>query len=65
MTQRLLARKVYSNGKQYSSVPELKNILDKAWKELDEKSLRSFLDSLKNRIHELIIKKGDKIHYLL
>ena len=63
--QGLLARKVYSNGKQYSSVQELKEALNKACKELDEKSLKPFLDSLKNRVEELIIKKGGKIHYWL
>ena len=34
-------------------------LLNKAWKKLDEKSLKPFLDSLKNRVQELIIKKGD------
>ena len=58
----LLAREVYCNGKQYFSVQELKDALNKAWKKLDEKSLKHFLDSL-NRVQELIIKKGDKIHY--
>ena len=58
----LLAREVYSNGKQYFSVQELKDALNKDWKKLDEKSLKPFLDSLKNRVQVLIIKKGDKIH---
>ena len=52
-------------SKPYSSVLELKDALNKAWKELDEKSLKRFLDSLKNRVKELIIKKGDKIYYKL
>ena len=59
----LLAGEVYSNGKQYFSVQELKDALNKAWKKLDEKSLKPFLVSLKNRIQKLIIKKGDKKHY--
>ena len=59
----LLAGEVYSNGKQYFSVQELKDALNKTWKKRDEKSLKPFLDSLKNRVKELIIKKGDKIHY--
>ena len=59
----LHAREAFSNGKQYFSVQELKDALNKAWKKLDEKSLKPFLDSLKNRVQELIIKKGDKIHY--
>ena len=46
----LLARKVYSNGKQYFSVLEFKGALNCTWKELDEKSLNPFLDSLKNRV---------------
>ena len=62
----LLAGEVYSNGKQYFSVQELKNALIKAWKELDENSLKPLLDSLKNRVHELIIKKGDNyIRYIV
>ena len=58
----LLAREVYSNGKQYFSVQELKDALNKAWKKLDEKSLKPFLVSLKI-VKELIIKKGDNKHY--
>ena len=54
---------VYSNGKQYFSVQELKDALNNAWKKLDEKSLKPFLVSLKNRVQKLIIKKGDKKHY--
>ena len=46
----LLAREVYSNGKQYLGVQELKDAFNKAWKKLDEKSLIPFLDSLKNRV---------------
>ena len=34
----LLAREVYSNGKQYFRVQELKDALNKAWKKLDEKA---------------------------
>ena len=34
----VLAREVYSNGKQYFSVQELKDALNKAWKKLNEKS---------------------------
>ena len=45
------------------SVQELKDALNKAWKKLDEKSLKPFLVSLKNRVQKLIIKKGDKKHY--
>ena len=59
----LLAGEVYSNGKQYFSVQELKNALNKAWKKLDEKSLKPFPGFIKNRVQELIIKKGDKKHY--
>ena len=59
----LLAGEVYSNGKQYFSVQELKDALNKAWKKLDEKCLKPFLVSLKNRVQKLIIKKGDKKHY--
>ena len=46
----LIAGEVYSNGKQYFSVQELKDALNKAWKKLDEKSLKPFLVSLKNRV---------------
>ena len=59
----LLAGEVYSNGKQYFSVQELKDALNKTWKKLDEKSLKPFLVLLKNRVQELIIKKGDNKHY--
>ena len=34
--------------KQYSGVQELKVDLNKTWKELDEESLKPFLDLLKN-----------------
>ena len=59
----LLAGEVYSNGKQYFSAQELKDDLNKTWKKLDEKSLKPFLVLLKNRVQELIIKKGDNKNY--
>ena len=34
----LIAGKVYSNGKQYFSVQELKDALNKTWKKLDERA---------------------------
>ena len=55
---RLFASEVYSNGKQYFSVQELKEVLNKAWKKLDEKSLKPFLV----KVQELIIKNGDNMH---
>ena len=59
----LLSRSVYSNGKQYFIVQELKDDLNEAWKELDEQGLKPFLDSLKSIVQQLIVKKGCKIHY--
>ena len=56
----LLAGEVYSNGKQYFGAQELKDDLNKTWKKLDEKSLKPFLVSLKNRVKELI---RDSKHY--
>ena len=61
--ENMLARKIYSNGKKYSSAQDLKDAFNKAWKEWNEKSLNPFLNLLKNRAQELIIKKGNKIHY--
>ena len=56
----LVSREVYPNGKKYSRVQERKEALNEAWKKLDEKSFKPFLDSLQNGVQELIIKKGDK-----
>ena len=58
-----LVREVYANGKQYSSVPELKKAIFGAWNNLPSDFLRKLIKSMPNRINECIRNGGGNTHY--
>ncbi|GMF25518.1 unnamed protein product [Phytophthora fragariaefolia] len=58
-----MSRRVYSNGKQYESVPQLKAALFEAWESIPIAMLVSFIESMPCRCVEVLDKKGNKTHY--
>lgn len=52
---RMLARSVYQNGKQNSSVVELKMAIHQAWLDLDKTTLETLTDSLPSHVFEVIL----------
>lgn len=59
----ILARKVYANGKQFSSVEELKEAIRKSWNEIDPSELENLVNSMHDRMLEAYGNKGATIHY--
>lgn len=59
----ILVRDVYRNGKQYNSVPELKEAILKAWVKVEKATLQKLIDSMPNRIYEVISNKGNSTKY--
>ena len=58
-----LVRMIYSNGKQYASVTELKDPIIKNWNLLQQKLIKGLVLSMKNRIKEVLMKKGGFTSY--
>lgn len=58
-----LVRKIYLNGKQYGTVQELKNAIQEAWEECPQEYLDKLINSMPDRIFEMIKLNGDKTHY--
>lgn len=58
-----LARTVYANGRQFTSVAELQAALTRAWDQLPQDRLRNLYKSLPNHMHEVILQQGGSTHY--
>lgn len=54
----IMCRKVYSNGRQYSSVQELKRSIEDAWYEIDPQIMQDLVSSMETRVYEVIQKHG-------
>ncbi|GMF44980.1 unnamed protein product [Phytophthora fragariaefolia] len=54
----LMARKVYPNGRQYASVPELTAAILDAWNSIDMSTLEKLIEPMPRRCFEVIEKKG-------
>ena len=58
-----LTRKVYEEGKQYTSTEELKRGIKSAWNEISYDYLNSLYQSMENRIFDVISKNGGHTKY--
>jgi len=59
----VLVRDVYRNGRQYSTVSELKAAILNSWDEIENSVLEKLADSMKNRVFKLIKQNGKTIGY--
>ncbi|KAE9098573.1 hypothetical protein PF010_g15505 [Phytophthora fragariae] len=59
----IMSRRVYPNGKQYDSMPQLKAALFEAWNSIPTAMLVSLIESMPRRCVEVLDKKGNKTHY--
>jgi hypothetical protein len=59
----ILVRSVYKNGRQFNSVSELKAAIKKAWTEIPDETLQKLVNSMRNRIFEVVLNKGGHTHY--
>lgn len=58
-----LARALYSNGKQYNNVEQLKNAVQDEWKKLDQDCIKNLFETLPKRLIEVLKNKGGYTHY--
>ena len=58
-----LVRRVYENGRQYGNIRDLREAVDQAWRSIPDPLLKELIDSMKDRIHDLIQKKGRKTRF--
>ena len=59
----ILARKVYNNNRQFQNLNDLKECILHSWSEIDETILKSLINSMPNRIFDVIRCNGCKIKY--
>ncbi|POM72207.1 Transposase [Phytophthora palmivora] len=59
----IMSRRVYANGRQYSSVAELTTALVSIWEAIEHSTLLSVIESMPRRCEKVIKKRGDKIDY--
>lgn len=55
--------KVYKNNRSYSSVNELWDAVQDAWYTIVPEILQNLINSMKNRIFEVINLNGSQTHY--
>ena len=59
----ILARRVYANNRQYKTVAELKAAVIDAWNELDMNLINRLVESIPNRLFQLIQRNGAAIDH--
>lgn len=59
----IMVRRVYIQGKQYNSIPDLKNAILSCWNRLSRDDILNCTRSMPDRIFQCITKKGSLINY--
>ncbi|CAF1272738.1 unnamed protein product [Rotaria magnacalcarata] len=59
----ILARKVYAGGKQFRTKEQLKTTIIKSWEEISIEQLHALVESIPERIFEVIKLNGAKTKY--
>lgn len=59
----ILARRVYAQNRQYQSVFDLKEAVIDEWRSINEEIRTNLVESMPDRIFELIQNKGGPTHY--
>ena len=58
-----LSRLVYRNGRQFNSVSDLKHAIDECWSSIEPDRIQNVIMSMKDRLIEVMSKKGGVTHY--
>lgn len=59
----ILVRDIYKGGCQYENIKALREAILESWKKISDHVLRNVIDSMPNRVFDLISLKGKKINY--
>ena len=59
----ILVRDVYADNRQYQTVEELKTAIMGAWNRLPQETVNRLVESMRDRIFEVIQRSGKVTHY--
>jgi hypothetical protein len=59
----ILVRSVYANGRSFNTCADLKAQIERSWEEIPTETLRTLVNSMPNRIHDIISGQGERINY--
>ena len=59
----VLSRKVYEGGRQFQDIESLKEQILESWDDIEVKMCRDHIESMKNRIYDVIINHGGHTKY--
>lgn len=59
----IMVRRIYANNKQYQTVQELKEAIQQAWDSIDNETIQKLVQSMPNRILQVIERKGGVTDY--
>lgn len=59
----IIVRRLYANNHQYQSIQELKNAIIQVYHNLDEEILQNLVNSMPNRIFQVINRNGNVTDY--
>ena len=59
----ILASKVYANGRQFTTIQELRLCITECWNEIEVKTLQQLVKSMPSRIFEVIKRNGGHTKY--
>lgn len=59
----ILARRVYANNRQFQNIKELRTAITKCWGEIDMNLLKKLIDSVPNRLFQVINRNGGSTDY--
>lgn len=59
----ILSREVYSGGKQYCNINELRIAIEDNWRKIDQLTIKNLFDTIPNRIFEVIETSGKHKKY--
>ncbi len=58
-----MVREVYRDGRQYDNTIQLKEAIQQAWDTIDEDYIADLVNSMKDRIYNLIVNNGRRTGY--
>ena len=58
-----LVKQIYANGRQYDHLSDLKEAVQQAWTNIPLSYLQQLINSMKDRVYDLIQKKGRKTRF--
>ncbi|EYB96308.1 hypothetical protein Y032_0151g2804 [Ancylostoma ceylanicum] len=59
----IIARKVYSNHRQFQTIDDLKTAVIEAWEDVEDDTLKNLVNSMPNRLFEVASRQGGPIDY--